>query len=179
MNDDRRLRRLLTLPDEKDPEFSDYAADLEVKTNPLMRRVWAGLGLLSVGSAILGVILPGWPTVPFLLIAAFLFSRSSPRFYNLVLNHRVFGPIVRDYRAGNGIPRSIRLVAISSLVVFAGFSAFYLIGNQTVRLLVVAAATFGMGFLTGLPTRQPYGPELTGTDEEAGTQQTLQRVNGS
>lgn len=128
------------------------------------------------------MILPGWPTVPFLLIAAFLFSRSSPRFYNLVLNHRVFGPIVRDYRAGNGIPRSIRLVAISSLVVFAGFSAFFLISNQTVRLLVVAAAVFGMGFLTGLPTRRPYGPELNVADsEEASTAQPaqpLQRVNG-
>lgn len=121
-----------------------------------MRAVYAGLGLLCVGSAIVGVFLPGWPTTVWLLVAAWLFSRSSPRFYNAVLNHRIFGPIVRDYRAGNGIPVRIKAIAISCVALFAGVSAFLLIENTTVRLIVVAAAMFGIGFLVGVPSRRPY-----------------------
>ena len=151
-----------------DPEFLDYAAELKLVRSPLARALWLGLGLLSTGSAIVGVFLPGWPTVPFLLIAAFLFSRSSPRFYNLILNHRLFGPVVRDYRAGNGIPRNIKILAMSSVAIFAGFSAFLLISDQSVRLAVVTVAAFGLGFLTGVPTRRkPYTFTTEDSDNEA------------
>lgn len=129
---------------------------MRLTSSPLLRAVFAGLGLICVGFAIIGVILPGWPTTIWLLIAAWLFSKSSNRFYNRVLNHRIFGPIVRDYRAGNGVPARIRLIAISSIVLFAGSSAFLLIGQGWIRLAIVACAMFGIGFLTGLPTRSPY-----------------------
>ncbi len=138
------------------PEWVDYAAELKITRNPVLRRVYAALGGICVALAVIGAFVPGLPTTVWLLIAAFLFSRSSPRFYNAVLNHRVFGPIVRDYRAGNGIPRSIKFVAIACIVLFAGVSAFVLIANPYVRLAVVGSAMFAIGFLAGAPTRKPY-----------------------
>lgn len=118
--------------------------------------MFALLGALCIVAALIGVVVPGWPTVPWLLVAAWLFSRSSPRFYRLLVTHPRFGPIVLDYRAGNGIPLRVKLVAITSVVLFAGLSAFLLISNGPLRLGVVAVAAFGIGFLTGLPTRSPY-----------------------
>ena len=52
--------------------------------------------------AALGVVLPGLPTTPFLLVAAACFVRSSQRLYDRLLAHPVFGPLVRDYRDVDG-----------------------------------------------------------------------------
>lgn len=132
----------------------DYSHELKLSDNPLVRLLFAGLGLLCVGSAILGVFLPGWPTTIWLIIATFFFARSSPRFYNMVLNHRIFGPLIRDYRAGLGIPRGAKILAISMITVFAGSSVVFLIETLWVRLLVTAIGLAGVGYLLWLPTRR-------------------------
>lgn len=132
------------------------SADVRPARNRFLRTLYAALGMACVGLAIVGIVLPGWPTTIWLIVAAWLFSRSSRRFYAMVVNHRMFGPIVRDYRAGNGIPLRIKLIAIASIVLFAGVSAFFLIVNDSIRLVVVAVAMFGIGFLVALPVREPY-----------------------
>lgn len=140
--------------DDSSGEFRD---ELKLARSSLVRCVLMLLGGLCVALGVIGLFLPGWPTTIWLIVAAWLFSRSSPRFYAMIIKHRVFGPIVRDYRAGNGIPVRIKILAIGCITVFAGSSAFLLIDSAAVRLTVVAAAMFGIGFLSGLPTRAPYG----------------------
>lgn len=84
-----------------------------------MRFLWAGLGILSVGLAVIGAVLPLLPTVPFLLLAAFFFSRSSPRLHNWLLSHRTFGPLIEDWqRSGVIRPRAKRLATLSIVAVF-------------------------------------------------------------
>ena len=146
----------------------DYSDQLKLARSKVARGIYMALGLLCVGSAVVGIFLPGWPTTVWLLVAAWLFSRSSPRFYNRILNHKVFGPIVRDYRAGNGVPVKIKWIATLSIAIFAGGSAFLFIHNPTVRLIVVAVAMFGIGFMVGLPTRKPY-EELETAEEIPGS----------
>jgi len=84
-----------------------------------MRYLWAGLGILSVGLGVIGAFLPLLPTVPFLLLAAFLFSQSSPRLHNWILSHRQFGPLIEDWnRSGVIRPRAKRLATLSIVAVF-------------------------------------------------------------
>lgn len=149
-------RECCSAPGKADAEKVDYAAELKLSSSSVVRAIYAGLGLLCVGMAIIGVFLPGWPTTIWLLVAAWLFSKSSPRFYNRILNDRVFGPIVRDYRAGNGVPVRIKVIAISCITVFAGSSVIFMITSHVAQLAVVAAGMFGIGFMFGLPTRKPY-----------------------
>lgn len=85
-----------------------------------MQYLWAFLGLICVGLAVIGVVLPLLPTVPFLLLAAFFFARSSERLHFWLVSHSVFGPLITDWHASGIIrPRAKRLATVSILAVFA------------------------------------------------------------
>lgn len=131
----------------------DYSHELQLASHPLLRLLFMALGLLSLGSAVLGIILPGWPTTIWLIFATFFFVRSSPRFYNGLMNHRVFGPLIRDFRAGLGIPLRAKVFAISMIVLFAGSSALFLIESIWVSALVAVLGAAGVAYLSWLPTR--------------------------
>lgn len=142
-------------PEVPGPLPDDPALEGEgVVANPLLRGIFAALGWLCVGLGAIGVVLPGWPTTVWLLVAAFFFARSSPRFYRWLLRHRVFGPIVRDIRAGLGLPARTKIFAISMIVLFAGGSAVYL-GWQRPWLgaIVAIVGAIGILYLLRLPTR--------------------------
>ncbi len=84
-----------------------------------MRFLWAGLGTICVGLGVIGAFLPLLPTVPFLLLATFLFANSSPRLHNWIVSHRHFGPMIEDWtRSGAIRPRAKRLATLSIVFVF-------------------------------------------------------------
>ena len=84
-----------------------------------MKYLWAFLGLICLGLAMIGVFLPLLPTVPFLLLAAFLFARSSERLHNWLLSHPTLGPPIEDWQSRGAVnPRAKRLATISIALVF-------------------------------------------------------------
>lgn len=90
--------------------------------NPLLRYCLLTIGWLSVALGVLGIFLPLLPTTPFLLLAAACFMRSSKRFYLWLVEHPRLGPWIRDYLAGEGIPRKAKIYAISLMWVSIGIS---------------------------------------------------------
>ena len=80
--------------------------------------MWAGLGFVFVGIGGVGIVLPGLPTTPFLILAAACFARSSQRLYDKLLAHRMFGPLIRDYREGRGIPRRAKFLSLGMMWIF-------------------------------------------------------------
>ncbi len=84
-----------------------------------MQYLWASLGLLCVALAMIGVALPLLPTVPFLLLAAFFFARSSSRLHNWLLTHRTFGPLIVDWQSSGAIrPAAKKAATLSIAAVF-------------------------------------------------------------
>ncbi|AXT27715.1 DUF454 domain-containing protein [Ruegeria sp. AD91A] len=84
-----------------------------------MQYLWAGLGLLCVAMAVVGVVLPLLPTVPFLLLAAFFFARSSSRLHNWLVSHQLFGPLILDWQSSGAIrPVAKRAATVSIAAVF-------------------------------------------------------------
>lgn len=77
-----------------------------------MRTLWFGLGIAAVAAGVVGIVLPLVPTTPFLLLAAFAFSRSSPRFEAWLVDHPRLGPPIRDWRAHRAIGRRAKVVAV-------------------------------------------------------------------
>lgn len=84
-----------------------------------MRFLWLCLGLTCLALAAIGLVLPLLPTVPFLLLAAFFFARSSERLHNWLLSHPQLGPPIEDWQARGAInPTAKRIATLSILLVF-------------------------------------------------------------
>jgi len=98
------------------------------------------LGTFFVGIAIVGIIIPILPTTPFLLLSAALYARSSKRFYDWLLNNRLFGKYIKNYREGKGIPVYLKIMVITLLWVTIGVSIVFAVELWVVRILLVVIA---------------------------------------
>lgn len=109
------------------------------------------LGIIFVALAVVGTLLPIMPTVPFLLLAAACFNRSSPRFHQALVNHAHFGPLIRDFYAGKGIPRRAKYISITMIWTGFIFSLFILPG-PTLKIFLALILTAVTGYLLSLKT---------------------------
>ncbi|MDP6650738.1 MAG: YbaN family protein [Gammaproteobacteria bacterium] len=80
------------------------------------------VGIISLVLGVVGAFLPLLPTVPLVLLAAFCFARSSERLHIWLLSNRHFGTIVRNFEAGQGIPRRVKIRAITVVWISMGIS---------------------------------------------------------
>jgi len=120
--------------------------------NPALRWTLLTAGFLATALGVLGIFLPVLPTVPFLLLALACFARSSERFYNWLLEHAHFGPIVQPYINGCGMSRGSKVKAITLLWASISLSAFFLIELAWVRVLLLVIACAVTFYLLSLPT---------------------------
>lgn len=120
--------------------------------NPALRWTLLTSGFLATSLGVLGIFLPVLPTVPFLLLALACFARSSERFYNWLLEHAHFGPIVQPYINGCGMSRVSKVKAIALLWASIILSAFFLIELVWVRILLLVIACAVTFYLLSLPT---------------------------
>ncbi|MEM1106595.1 MAG: YbaN family protein [Pseudomonadota bacterium] len=81
-----------------------------------IRWLWIAFGFVCVGAGVLGAVLPLLPTTPFLLLATFAFARSSPRLHAWLVNHKRFGPLIRNWNEHGAIGRRTKIVSVSVMV---------------------------------------------------------------
>ena len=97
-------------------------------------------GTVCVGLGIVGIFLPILPTTPFLLLAAACFARSSKKFYDWLLNNKLFGDYIKNYQEGKGIPLKVKIFTISLLWITILFSVFLIIQISWVRIILIMIA---------------------------------------
>jgi uncharacterized membrane protein YbaN (DUF454 family) len=112
------------------------------------------VGCTSVVLAVLGLVLPVLPTVPFLLLALACFSRSSNRFYAWLVRHEQLGPMVRPYLNGQGMPFKTKLTAIALVWGSIFISAVFLVNLLWVRIVLPIIALGVTFYLLRLPTAE-------------------------
>ena len=105
-----------------------------------MRIIYFSLGWVFVALGVIGLVLPLMPGAVFLIIAAWCFARSSPRFEAWLLNHPTFGKPLRDWRASGAIPRSAKIMACAGMAI--GFATFWYSVAPSLPLTVAVAAGF-------------------------------------
>lgn len=74
--------------------------------------LWTLAGLLSLGTGILGIVLPILPTTSLVLLAAFCFGKGSPRLRAWIVDHAHFGPMIESWQTTGAIPRRAKIVAL-------------------------------------------------------------------
>jgi uncharacterized protein len=87
----------------------------------LRRPLLIGTGWLCVGLGVIGIIMPLFPTTPFLLVAVWAFSRSSPELAEKIRNHRLAGAYVRDWEDEGVIPPGGKILAIVMMSAMFGY----------------------------------------------------------
>ena len=86
------------------------------------KALWTTLGFIALFLGAIGVVLPVLPTTPFVILAAFAFSKSSPRLRQWLLTHRIFGNMIRDWEATGAIAPRYKAMACGTMAAAFGLS---------------------------------------------------------
>lgn len=81
-------------------------------------------GVIAFVLAMIGIVLPIMPTVPFLLLAAFCFARSHPEWAARLYDHPRYGPPMREWRDRGAISRKAKVSAVAAMAAGVVFTAF-------------------------------------------------------
>ncbi len=120
----------------------------------LRRRALFAGGWVSLALGVASIPLPVLPTTPFVLLSAWCFARSSPRFHYWLLHHRLFGTMVKNFSAGRGLPRRVRGRAIALIWFTMGISAM-LLGSWPVAAVLGVIGVGVTAYLMSLPLYEP------------------------
>ena len=134
-------------------EKRDYSAEMRKHNSMTVRLVFLALGTLFVALGIAGIFLPVLPTTPFMLLAATCYARASTRFYNWLLNNRLLGPTILEWRRYRSIPYRVKWTAIILMGATLSISIVYFVPWPALQ---VALAIFGIllgAYLYSIPSR--------------------------
>ena len=97
-----------------------------VASSPGKSRLYVGLGSLFLAFAVIGIWVPGWPTVSWAVPAAFLFSLSSERMFRLTLTNRYFGAAMFEYYAtGKTMPKHAKYLTVGLIATMTSLSSYF------------------------------------------------------
>ena len=110
----------------------------------MTRLLWWLLAYASLGLGIVGIVVPGLPTVPFVLLAAFAAARGSRHLHAWLLAHRRFGPLIHDWEREGAVSRrakrlAIGMMALCALVMFLTAPKWWMAAIGTTFMAIVAA----------------------------------------
>jgi uncharacterized membrane protein YbaN (DUF454 family) len=118
----------------------------------LLRGILITCGWVFTVGGVAGIFLPLVPTVPFLLLAAACFARSSERFHAWLVTHNQLGPLLRDYLEGTGIPLRVKKMAIGMVWVSFPVSTVLFVQALWLKVLLIVTAVAITLYLLTLPT---------------------------
>ena len=88
-----------------------------------IRGLWVVVGSIAVVFAVIGIVVPGWPTTSWLVLAAYCFARSSQKLFRWLLTNRIFGPALLEYyRSGRALPLHSKILISAIICVVSGVS---------------------------------------------------------
>ena len=126
------------------------------KARDMTRLLLQTAGWLCVALGAVVLILPGLPTTPFLLLAAWLFSKSSPRFERWLIENRYFGPGLKSWQAERAIATPAKLAAVSMMAL--SYTMLWLTLEPPPAVLVGVGLVLASCALFILTRARPKGP---------------------
>jgi len=156
----------MTISQQK-PEHLGTMPDSKAPDNRLKKIIMTTLGCLFLGLGAVGIVTPGLPTTPFVLLAAICFSIGNKRIYGWLQRNRVTGPYIENYRTKQGIKRSWKIASIAflwvkliiAMVIIKAVWSFILLGTigvcVTTHLLMIKTKKESRVTRTNLSLNEP------------------------
>ena len=135
------------------PSPEDLNEPSRVAGRRWLRGLWLLAGAVALGLGLLGIFLPLLPTTPFVLLAAFCFSRGSQRWEHWLLHHPRLGPMVLDWRRHHAVP--LRAKQLATLMMAASSAWAWWVIPSAWRWAPGISCACVLIWLWRLPTRQP------------------------
>lgn len=130
----------------------------------LSRLIYGGLAAASLGMAWVGLVVPGIPTVPFVILTAVLAARSSPAFHQRLRQGKVFGPMIRDWEAHRAIRPQVRIQAAAATVIIVAITFAVAPPSPGMYVLVGTMAIFSLFIVFRIPVISEIPLESQGLD---------------
>lgn len=121
--------------------------------SPTIRALLWLCGVVALILAVIGIVVPGLPTTPFVLLAGACFVRASPRAHAWLLRNRTFGPMLREWEEHHSVPRRIKRIGLIAMALTASFSIWYFAGRPWLQGLVALGVLAGTVVVVRLPSR--------------------------
>ena len=103
----------------------------------ITKYIFIFVGSICLSIAIIGYLIPPIPATPFLLLAAFCFSKTSPKIYQWILARKHIGPLIQNYIEHQVLSPKIKLLSSVFIVIFAIFFSVYVFENIWILLSLV------------------------------------------
>ncbi len=110
-------------------------------------------GSIALLLGVIGIFLPGLPTMPFVLLAAACFTKASPRVHRWMLQHHFFGPMLRNWQEHRSLTKRTKCVAIVSMLLMIGVSMWTFSGQPWIQIGLMTLAAIGATMVLRIPTR--------------------------
>ncbi|RDE23052.1 DUF454 domain-containing protein [Motiliproteus coralliicola] len=111
------------------------------------------MGWVCLLLGLIGVLLPLLPTTPFIILAAYCFSRSSRRFHQMLVGHRLFGPIIRDWEAHGVIPLKVKWISSTMMLLMISYPVFFKPLHWGIDASMLGVAVIALVYIWSRPSR--------------------------
>ena len=118
----------------------------------LKRGTFIVAGTISLGLGAVGLFLPILPTTPLLLLSAACYYKGSERMHRWLLNNKLFGSYIRNYKEGKGISQMGKILTLFLLWITISYSAFFIVNNSIVQIVLFTIAIAVTVHIIALPT---------------------------
>lgn len=122
----------------------------------IKKMIYIVIGCISMGLGAVGVVLPILPTVPFLLLAAFCFGRSSEKLNRWFTSTKLYKNNLESYVKGEGMTRKtkLRIMVTVTILMTIGFIMMKVV--TVGRIVLVCVWIFHVVYFTfGVKTIKP------------------------
>lgn len=120
-----------------------------------LKALYCTLGWLFFATGVVGAFLPVLPTTPFMILALWMFSKSSERFHRWLYHHRIFGTSLQKWQQHRVIPLKAKILSVSMMSVSFVYMLIYSPVSWQMDVLIGLFMLTGAGYVLSKPSRLP------------------------
>lgn len=105
----------------------------------------AGFTALLLGA--IGVVLPLLPTTPFVILAAFFFSKGSKRVHLWLLSQKTFGPMIQAWEQDRVIPYKAKLLSTTMMLTMVSYPLIFRPFALWLKVMVVFTVFYALWYV--------------------------------